>query len=44
MQVEVAQHSNTKEAAYKVNLVEMAEQAFSSWQFTALPKESQSGR
>ncbi len=43
MRVEVAERSTTKEAAYKVNLVETAEQAFSSWPFTEFHKESRSG-
>lgn len=44
IQAELAQRSNTQDAAYKIDLLGLAEQVFSTVQFAELPKESQPGR
>jgi hypothetical protein len=44
VQVELDQRSSTKDAAYKVDLLELSEQVFSAVQFTELPEAGQSRR
>lgn len=43
-QVELAQRSSTKEAAYKIDLLELSERVFAAVQFTEIPEGSQPGR
>jgi hypothetical protein len=44
IQVELAQRSSTKKAAYKIDLFELSEAVFGAVKFTELPKESQPDR